>query len=466
MPTSKETSQRNSLPPIVIVEDDAATLEILRAILQNNGLNPVPFPTGLDALDYIRHNRKLGAFLIDISLPDIDGIELLREARKIRGLVPGYILTASDDAKSAVMAMKAGATDYFTKPFEPQSLVATLHAALSLRSGEVSTYEDKVEFHDRWKSGRMKAALNEARRATLSNNPVVICGPIGSGKNSIARLIHEGAPSSRKGFRRIDLAELSEAQAEIELFGHTLSSTEESHHSSPGGRLVKSKGGTLYLANFENLGLRAQAELFDWLRMDPVVTSGNAGTRLICSTAVDMEPLMESGLFRRDLWFRCAVHRIEVPALCQRPEDIPILCEDILTSICVKGKLRRPTLTRKAMEAIQDYSWPYNLMELYNALEHAVANTPDRLISPADLPRFVQSGNESPVAIKAGNLGFSSIDEMTKASVEGALEACGGNRRRAAQRLKVSLRTIYYMINRYELAATSGRKRSVTRKEA
>jgi DNA-binding NtrC family response regulator len=167
---------------------------------------------------------------------------------------------------------------------------------------------------------------------------------------------------------------------------------------------------------------------------------------------------MQAGTFRRDLWYLLSVHLIHVPCLRDRREDLPSICEEILTSICVKGNLRRPTITRMAMMAMQDYGWPYNIMELHNALQHAVANTQDGLISPADLPRYVQSGNQQQDSNKMWEIGLTSIDEVTKASLEAALKACGGNRRRAAQRLQISLRTIYYMIKRYNLPNTQRSK--------
>lgn len=446
------TPQRNFSLPVVIVEDDLTTLEILCAVLRGNGMNPVPFPAGLEAVDYIRRHPYIGALLIDISLPDINGIELLREARKVRNHVPAFILTAKNDVETAVNAMKAGASDYFTKPFDHRSLIATLHAALSLRSPAPDVYDCAMAYHDRWDSEAMKTALADVRRASLSASPVVILGRSGVGKSAFARLIHQFATLPPKAFHTLNLAELSEAQAEAELFGRS-----GAPDGSTGGRLGKSMGGTLHLANIQSLGMRAQAALVDWLNQNPTLAGAESVTRLVCTTQADMEKLMESGAFRRDLWFLLSVHLINVPSLRERSEDLPSICEEILTSICVKGRLRRPSITRMAMTAIRDYHWPHNIMELHNALEHAVASTKDGLISRADLPRYVQCGDQQPDTAMMAELGRISIDEVTKASLEAALKACDGNRRRAAQLLKLSLRSVYYMIKRYGLADTGRR---------
>jgi DNA-binding NtrC family response regulator len=448
---SQDNTNSSGSLPVIIIEDDATTLEMLRAILLSNGLHPVPFATGQGALEYIRNHEQIGALLIDLSLPDMDGMELLREAKKLRNCVPGFILTASNDAMSAVTAMKAGATDYFTKPFDALTLVATLQAALALRPMQGGHYKETVNFDDRWKAPRMRGALSDARQAALSNTPVVICGPISTGKDALARFIHRSSANPRKRFHEIDLAETPEECVETALFGCEPSPS-GSRNTASRGFLVKPRGETLYLKNLEKLGRRAQARLLEWMSRSVSAAAGGAGPRLVCSTTVDMEELMGLGMFRRDLWFRLAVTLIRVPSLSQRSEDIPILCQDMLTSICVKGKLRRPQVTRTTVETLMDYPWPYNLMELQNVLSHAVANTSDGVITPVNLPRFISPGAEPAGTIKIGDLSLSSIDEITKASLRAALDACNGNRRRAAQRLKVSLRTIYYMIKRYDMA--------------
>ena len=159
---------------------------------------------------------------------------------------------------------------------------------------------------------------------------------------------------------------------------------------------------------------------------------------------------MPGGAFRNDLWYALSVHHIEVPALAQRVKDLPQLCEDIITSICVNRRLRRPKLTRKALEAITEHTWPGNLAELQSALEHAVTTTADGLISPSNLPRLVNPPTQ-PAAATPATMAVSSIDEITRTALMAALDASHGNRRRTAQRLKVSLRTVYNMIQRYEL---------------
>lgn len=450
--TSKQTPvMRNagSHPHVVVIDDDPTTLELLRAVLRKEDLHAVTFASGLEALEHIRQNTTVGAVLIDISLPDIDGIELLREARTIRHSIPCFMITAMDDAKSAVMAMKAGANDYFTKPIDLHRLVHSLQVVLSNRLGATRLSKGRGLPQDRWKSPRMLAALEDARKAAPSRCPVVISGPIGTGKGTIASFIHELSHASGKPMHRLNLATLSEQDVERELFGG-MASQPGMPAITPRWALEHPKGATLYLENIDCLSLRAQAAMVDFLTNRSEESLDNK-TKLICSTSENMEERMQSGAFRRDLWFLLSVHRIEVPTLAERMQDIPILCEDMLTMICVKRKLRRPTITKQAMEVLQDHTWPYNLMELQNTLEHAVAYSTDGLIFPADLTPSLQKSKKTEFTGDLSVMGAASMEEVTKASLIATLEACKGNRRRAAQRLQVSLRTIYYMIKRYDL---------------
>jgi DNA-binding NtrC family response regulator len=439
----------NSHPHVVVIDDDPTTLELLRAVLRKEDLHAVTFASGLEALEHIRQNTTVGAVLIDISLPDIDGIELLREARVIRHSIPCFMITAMDDAKSAVMAMKAGANDYFTKPIDLHRLVNSLQVVLSNRMGATRLSKGRHIPQDHWKSPRMLAALEDAKKAAHSRCPVVITGPIGTGKGTIAGFIHELSHASGKPIQRLNLSTLSEHDVERELFGGT-ASQKGGQASAPRRLLENPKGATLYLENIDCLSLRAQASMVDFLTI-PSEESVDNKTKLVCSTSENMEERMQSGAFRRDLWFLLSVHHIEVPTLAERMEDIPILCEDMLTMICVKRKLRRPTISKQAMEVLQDHTWPYNLMELQNTLEHAVAYSTDGLILPADLTPSLQKSKKAELVGGLGLMGGASMEEVTKASLVATLEACKGNRRRAAQRLQVSLRTIYYMIKRYDL---------------
>lgn len=448
MPQNQPKPGPRSTPElsVLVVEDDPVAAGILHEVLLNHGIDTSTHSHGRDALRELRSNRRCGAMLIDLSLPDMDGIEVLREARRISPRLPCFILTARDHVESAVTAMKAGADDYFTKPFDIARLIPTLRGAMTLaaRTPDDDRAQYLLAVEGRWKSAAMKEAIHLASRASNSNSPVMLTGPHNSGKSSMARFIHSQSKRADGLFYSIDLAPFTPRQAEIELFGADLTETPSIQRK---GRLDRHRKGTLHISNIDLLRPCAQEALLRWLAD---ATEGATACRLITSTAADMQSLVLQERFRSDLWYALSVHRVQMPPLSERIEDIPQLCEDIITSICVTRRLRRPTLTRKALEVIMDHTWPGNLSELQSALEHAVATTADGLISPADLPRLGGQPT-NPAESKPVPLGLSSIDEITKAALMAALDACEGNRRRAAERLKVSLRTVYNMIQRYEL---------------
>lgn len=449
------TPEKKPRPPILVIEDDPTTSEILCAVLANGNLNPIPFRTGHEALTHLEKNPNAGALLVDIMLPDLDGIELLREARKIHKGLPCYMLTAKNDTQSVVLAIKAGANDYFTKPFDSQVLIAELVSALDTHALDCRRYEVSTPLDNRWKSPKMCRALKDAKCAAKTNQPVVIAGPHDTGKARFARMIHDRSDPPLQSFVQVDLATLPDERRTSELFGEPMTGGAIGW-SRLGGYLERCKRSTLFIENVDQLDPSAQGLFLEWFKERSDVRKYPQRVRLICSTSAQMEPLIAAGRFRRDLWYQLAVHLVEVPSLAERVMDLPMLCEDMLTEICVKGRLRRPTITAQALELICGYSWPYNLTELQNTLAHAVADTSDGLITPVNLSRIKKL---DPIKERdLTNLGAASIEELTKASLVSALELCGGNRRKVATRLGVSLRTVYNMINRYNVPISTGRR--------
>jgi DNA-binding NtrC family response regulator len=460
--TSKHPSSDSSV--VVVLEDDRTTSDLLCLILKKDGLIPLPCYSVAEANEVLHGETRISGMLIDLFLPDGDGIEALRNGRRIYNNLPCFVLTAKETVESAVTAMKAGAENYLIKPFEPVSLMSALKGAISLYrglSGDPPTDTFSPQGVRKWKSPRMQQAMEIVKIAAKTMSPVVITGGECTGKGRLAQLIHKGGRLSQKGYTTINLKTVSPSQIEAELFGAPLDSLGDSQIRAR-GKLEKCRGQTLYIENIHCLHPAAQDRLLSWLSEEPATGAGKqSACRMICSTSADILAAVKEGSFRKDLWYALAIYHIEVPALAERLEDLPLLCENIITRICVTRKLRRPTLTRKALDLLMDHNWPGNLSELYNNLEHAVSRTDDGLIGPDDFP--VMSRQPLGGAHHAAfHLGASSIEEINKLTLQAALEACGGNRRRAAQRLKISLRTIYNMIERYELPKRSNKRRAST----
>jgi DNA-binding NtrC family response regulator len=348
--------------------------------------------------------------------------------------------------------MKAGAENYLIKPFEPEKLIPALKLAIKIYHNTPGGWTEDFlppQGFRRWKSKKMCEAIEIADHAAKSASPVMLVGQPCTGRKRFAQLIHQGGKLKDKPMSTISLAGLSPLQIEMELFGIPLAKLQEAPQFRR-GKVGRCRGETLYIENIDRLHPEAQSQLLSVIQDEQLVPkSKQAPCRIICSTSLNLMTEVKEGRFRQDLWYALSVYQLQVPSLAERSDDIPLLCENIITRICVMRKLRRPTLTRRALERLLDHSWPGNLNELYHCLEHAVSRTSDGLIGPDDFPPFHRQPADTAQAILPP--GGSSIEDLTKMSLIAALDACGGNRRRAAQRLKISLRTIYNMIERYEL---------------
>lgn len=439
-------------PNVIVLEDDQPTSQLLCLILKKAGFNPLPCLSVQKANELLRDEPRISAMLIDLSLPDGDGIEVMRMGRKIHKELPCFVLTAKEAVESAVLAMKAGAENYLIKPFEPEKLVPALKMAIKVYHGTQGGWNEDFtppQGIRRWKSRKMCEAVQIASQAAKVTSATLIIGPPYTGKGRFAQLIHQASKLKGKPMSTTNLAALSPLQIETELFGIPLDKLHDAPMPSR-GKLTKCRGETLYIENIDRLHLAAQSHMLAVINEEQLIAKGKQSPcRLITSSSADLRVEIKEGRFRQDLWYALSVYQIPIPCLAERLDDIPLLCENIITRICVARKLRRPTLTRRALERLLDHSWPGNLNELYNCLEHAVTRTSDGLIGPDDFPPLhSQQGEDARAMLPPG---ASSIEDLTRMTLIAALEACGGNRRRAAQRLKISLRTIYNMIERYEL---------------
>lgn len=442
-------SQTNRKPRLLIVEDDPVTAELISHAALKEGYVPVVCATAQAA-----RAANLGdasAALLDLQLPDGDGFDVLSYARRHHPELPCFVLTARDCAESAVSALKAGAVDYFTKPFEPARIFASLRevvgvAALKPQSAETAGGGE-------WRSSSMIGLERAASAAAAGHSPVLLVGEAGCGKRSLAASIHARSRRAGHPFASVDARSLDPATLDQELFGGEV--------RQPSGRTVRKRGkiemthgGTLFIQNVELLSPALQGRLLDALEMRTEAGLGPwSDFRLVASTEAALQPLVDAGTFRRDLFFRLAITILHVPRLRDIPEDILAWCDRLLTEICLTLRCRRPHLTRGAKEALLDHPWPGNLDELRQVLEHGVSQAKSGIIGVEELPAGFPE--PPPPAGSANPIAFARIDDLERAALVAALEACDGNRRRAAKRLGVSIRTIYNMIDRHALRATT-----------
>lgn len=434
----------NKKARLLIIEDDETTSRLISHFALKQGLDPVVRSSAASACP--SEWGSVDVVLLDLELPDGDGFDLLCQARKHRPEVPCFVLTSHDRAQTAVASLKAGASDYFTKPFDPSVIFPAILQLMQRPSSTVIPIPDAPTTD--WKSQTMLATHRSAVEAARSLMPVLLTGEFGTGKRSIARLIHARSPRASGPFVAIDAGILDPATAELDLFGATDVTTLAKTHKR--GRVHAANNGTLFINNIEQLPGPLQARLVQLIE-SPFRPSSDF--RLIASTAATQPQLAPAGNLRPDLFYRFSIV-LHIPALREVPEDIPTWCDRLLTEICVATRRRRPHLTRGALEALLDQPWPGNVHELRRTLEAALARNASSLIGAEDLS-INALNNPPPTSADSSLLGYARLEDLERASLIAALEACGGNRRRAAKRLGVSLRTIYNMIQRHGLRNTS-----------
>lgn len=454
-----ETSKRKNHPSssewsLLVVEDDPISSKLVCEILKRHGVSTISCGSIQEAKSSIRNHPDIGGIILDLGLPDGDGIDFMRSVRKALPQIPCMILTARDHAQSAVIAMKAGASDYITKPFEPDALLAFVSGPMQVYCQD-HAIDDPARIRNSrpklWKSQAMLDALQRVWQAADSNSPVMLLGACSTGKTALAEFLHQNSSRANEKLATYDAAAIRNDQIVNGLFGNPTDTRAGNERGR--GRMAANGSGSVYIENIDQLDSHAQAAMIEWHEAElRFMERGIPSPRLITSSCINLQQAVHQGKFREDLWYALSVFQIHVPEIHDRIEDIPLLCEQFITRICVTRKLRRPTLTRQAMEILTRYNWPGNLSELHNVLEHAVNRTHDGLIGPRELPPLRASPPPPKADFPAiSPIGNASIEEITRASLVAALDACGGNRRKAAQQLKVSLRTIYNMIQRYEI---------------
>ncbi|TAE77557.1 MAG: sigma-54-dependent Fis family transcriptional regulator [Verrucomicrobia bacterium] len=441
----------NHKPRILIVEPDPTTADQISQAALKFGFLPSNCPSLRSAETADWHD--LSALLLDLQQPDGDGFDLLSWARSRYPHLPCFVLTAMDSAEWAISSIKAGAADYLIKPFDAPKVFSSIRGALT---GTPPAHAPRKTVPGNWKSEAMQSLHESALKTALLRVPVLLLGEAGTGRRSLASFIHAHSQRSAQPFASIDARAFGEEELELELFGG------ESRQA--GGKLVRKRGkiemadgGTLFIEEIDRLPPKIQSQLLDTLETrSEAGQTGRFDFRLISSAGNPIRNKVVDGSFREDLFYRISTSTLQVPALRDLAADIETWCDLLLTEICIANGCRHPQITRGARESLADHSWPGNLDELRHVLENALALSNGAIIGSEQLRGTLRPQAKRPDVVPGQLLGLSTIDDMERASLVAALEACNGNRRRAAQRLGVSQRTIYNMIDRYELRAQNG----------
>jgi len=438
----------------VLVVDDEQTLRTgIRRVLEKKAYEVEEAATCEKARELLQFSVP-DAAILDYRLPDGTALELLAEAQKLTPPVPVIILTGHGSVDLAVRAIKEGAEHFLTKPVEMPALLVilerimerrrALHKELVLHSQQARQKLDPF----RGTSAAIKRLTEDARRMLQSDSPILIEGETGVGKGLLARWLHDHGSRAEEPFVDLNCAALSQEFLESELFGHQRGAFTGAA-SAKAGLLEVAHRGTVFLDEIGDVDIDIQSRILKVLeekrfRRLGEVRDREVDIRLIAATHQDLKRLVRDQRFRSDLYFRISTLPLNVPALRERVEDIPLLARDILESLSAALGRSRVELSQDAEKMLQRYSWPGNIRELRNVLERAILLSDDRELHPQNL-RF-DSGLEVPEE-PAGD----TLLEVERQHIERILRAEGGRVYPAAERLGIPVSTLYKKIKRYGL---------------
>ena len=447
---------------ILVVDNDQDSCELLREIFSVQGWS---VDTALSPSQAMRvaGKEKIDLVVSDMNLEaDQSGLDLLRD---LRSRCPVILVTGFGTLDSAVEAAREGAWDFISKPFKVEEVVAIARRALE--QAERSTAEDRqaeqlsAPYEKGGLVGRapeMIQLYKEIARVAPTRSTVLITGQSGTGKELVARSIHQHSTRSSRPFVAINCGALTETLLEAELFGHVRGAFTGAT-SDRKGLWEEAEGGTLFLDEVGETSPAMQVKLLRALQEGEIRRVGatreiRVDGRVIAATNRNLEHEVKAGSFREDLFYRLSVVTVRVPPLTERRTDIPLLAERFLSGALERNGRSQLSLSEETIRTLVAYDWPGNVRELESAIEHAVLHARGHEVEPEDLPGKFQSPQlkaiaRSPLSALFGDL--PSLDELERRYLLHVLEASQGNRTRAAEIMGIDRRTLYRMIERYRI---------------
>lgn len=444
---------------VLIVDDDLAHRSMLRTIIKGWGYDVAEADDGDVAVEMVR-KQSYDSILMDIRMVKMDGITALEQIKEYNPSIPILIMTAYSSVDTAVRALKIGAYDYLTKPLDFDVLKLTLermldHTRLVSENKELRSYLEPDNMGMIGNSDVIKDLRKVIATIAPSDASVLITGESGTGKELVANAIHNASNRSDQAFIAINCAALSENLLESELFGHERGAFTGADKRRE-GRFVQADGGTLFLDEVGEIPVSLQPKLLRALQQGEVQRVGSdtvekVDVRVIAATNRDLPEEVESGNFREDLYYRLNVIALRVPALRERPSDIPLLAEFFMKTYSNKNRKSIKGLAPQAMDTLIRYSWPGNVRELENVIERAVIMTMGEYISTRELPLTLSAKeNEAPVQpVQQTVLTGMSLDELERKAILATLEECEYNKSKTARRLGITRATLHNKLKRY-----------------
>ncbi len=453
-------------PVLLVVDDDRNTREGLERALKRD--YEVVLAESAERAIGVLAERSVDAVLSDIRMPGMDGLTFLQRVIAREPQPVCIMMTAYGSIDTAVEAMKSGAADYVTKPYNLDDLEMRLAKALRSRGFEAENERLQKQLDIKYglesikgNSGAMQEVFDVIRQAAPANATVFIVGESGTGKELVARAVHRLSPRAQGPFVPVHCGALSSGLMESELFGHEKGSFTGAHELRR-GRFELADGGTMFLDEVSEIDIQTQARLLRVLEERSFERVGGSESiptdmRLIAATNRDPKDLMDSGQLRQDLYFRLNVVSLVLPPLRDRLGDVPLLCEHFLHQFAAENGKDVTDISAEAVALLSGYPWPGNVRELRNTIEKMVVLARGPKLTARDVPPEMRVSTDGEKAWQ-GDAGSSpeSMDEAERLMITHALKAHGGNKTNAAKQLGISRRTLHRKLRQYQDAEPEG----------
>ena len=454
---------------LLLVEDEVALREVTAERLEEHGYRVVQAESGEDALHRLS-DFAFDVIITDLRLPGIDGTQVIEAALELYPNIVGVVVTGFGTVKDAVAAIKRGASDFITKPFQFDHLLHILASALEQRRLKSENEYLRSQLEERYRfdgivgrSQSMRQLFQMLETVAGTSSTILITGETGTGKELVARAIHHN--SARRNHRLVALncGAIPETLLEAELFGHVRGAFTGAVATRQ-GRLEQAHRGTLFLDEIGTMSASLQAKLLRALQEREVERLGDSqpirvDVRVIAATNSDLEQMVDDGAFRKDLYYRLNVIPIHLPPLSDRRDDIPLLVKSFLQKLSQQHEPARTNVvfSQEAMRRLMAHDWPGNIRQLENIVERALAMTPGRRqIEVSDLPTELQTEAETTnpvdVLLPEGGVDLQQyVQEIERQLIRSSLERTDGNKRKAAELLNIKRTTLVEKAKRLEL---------------
>ncbi len=447
---------------VLIVDDEKSQRLVLSGDLKSRGFKVLEADSVDNAIELILKNT-IDVILSDLKMPGASGIDLVMALKKINPEISVVIMTAFASVETAVEAMKMGAYDFITKPYHLDEIELVIKRVVEKNNlqSELMHLREQLESNNRLEgyltnSNKMQKILDVAARVSTSKASVLILGESGTGKEVLAKAIHFASKRKDKLFVPVNCAALNENLLESELFGHekgSFTGAEKQHK----GRFEIADEGTIFLDEIGDLPMHIQVKLLRVLQEEQFERVGGSSTinvnvRVIAATNKNIEELIKAGKFREDLYYRLNVVNIQLPALRDRKEDIPLLIKIFINKYINDSEKVKLDFSKEAIDLLMKYNYPGNIRELENIVHHSIVLSRNDLITSDDLPlglKTQSSEKNMEACFKEGTTLTERVELLEKTMVDEALKKTNGNQSAAAKLLGISERNLRYRLEKW-----------------